>query len=303
MGEIWQEVEYQGIKEGQSQAWDFVNQEWFVSDSQTPAEMNFFAEVQAIVHNISDLENFSKNDQVIIQGLALHDVNKSKRSLYLVEKIAEDFYYDQVVEIYCHQKDWPDIKQGDYLEVSGKISKTGDLPRVKIKTSQDIFVNNLEIKLSESEIISAQDIEEEFLGDFVKVQGLVVKKSGKSVYLASDLEEDWQVRVYSQESLKDLNIKKGSEVIASGILSETDSGFKLSILDITDIWVSQEVLGVKEEDENIEHKIDTQISTSSTHIFGITRQANIKQILLFVLIGCFGLVLAYFFKKKNKPTL
>ncbi len=303
LGEVWQEVEYQGIKEGQSQAWDFLNKEWFVSDSLSPAETNIFIEVQAIIYNISDLENFSKNDQVIINGIALHDVDKSKRSLYLVEKLGEDFYYDQIIEIYSHQKTWPDIKQGDYLEVAGKISKTGDLVRVKIKNQEDIFVNNLELKLSDPEILSAQDVEEEFLGDFVKVQGVVVKKSGKSVYLASELDEDWQVRIYSKESLKDLNIKKGSEVIASGILSETDSGFKLVPLKFADIWVSQEVLGVKEEGQNIEHQSDTQISTSSTKIFGQDRQTNIKKILLIVLIGLLVLGLVYFLKKKLNKNL
>ena len=303
LGEVWQEVEYQGISEGQSQAWDFINQEWFVSDAITPAETNIFIEVQAIIHNISDLENFSKNDQIIINGIALYDVDKTKRSLYLVEKIGEDFYYDNILEIYSHQKDWPEIKQGDYLEVAGKISKTGDLPRVKIKTRDNIFVNNLELKLSEPEITEAQDIEEEFLGNLVKAKGVVVKKSGKSVYLASDIDEDWQVRVYSKESLKDLNIKKGSEIIASGILSETDSGFKLSLLDIADIWVSQEVLGIKEEESNIEHQSDTQISTSSTQIFGQDRQASIKKILVFILAGVFVLALVYFLKKKKKPIL
>ena len=249
------------------------------------------------------MENFSKNDQIIINGIALYDVDKTKRSLYLVEKIGEDFYYDNILEIYSHQKDWPEIKQGDYLEVAGKISKTGDLPRVKIKTRDNIFVNNLDLKLSEPEITEAQDIEEEFLGNLVKAKGVVVKKSGKSVYLASDIDEDWQVRVYSKESLKDLNIKKGSEIIASGILSETDSGFKLSLLDIADIWVSQEVLGIKEEESNIEHQSDTQISTSSTQIFGQDRQASIKKILVFILAGVFVLALVYFLKKKKKPIL
>jgi hypothetical protein len=303
LGEVWQEIEYQGIKEGQSQAWDFLNQEWFVSDTQTPAETNIFIEVQAIIYNISDLENFSKNDQVIIHGIALHDVDKTKRSLYLVEKIGEDFYYDNILEVYSHQKTWPEIKQGDYLEVVGKISKTGGLPRVKIKNQDNIFVNNLELKLIEPEITEAQDVEEDFLGNLLKVKGMVVKKSGKSVYLASDIDEDWQVRVYSKDSLKDLNIKKGSEIIASGILSETDSGFKLSPLAISDIWVSQEVLGTKEEGSNIEHQSDTDISTSSNKIFGQDRQSNIKKILVSILAGVFVLVLVYFLKKKKKPIL
>ena len=100
-----------------------------------------------------------------------------------------------------------------------------------------------------------------------------------------------------------MNIKKGSEVIASGILSETDSGFKLVPLKFADIWVSQEVLGVKEEGQNIEHQSDTQISTSSTKIFGQDRQTNIKKILLIVLIGLLVLGLVYFLKKKLNKNL
>ena len=177
------------------------------------------------------------------------------------------------------------------------------MPRVKIKNQDNIFVNNLELKLIEPEITEAQDVEEDFLGNLLKVKGMVVKKSGKSVYLASDIDEDWQVRVYSKDSLKDLNIKKGSEIIASGILSETDSGFKLSPLAISDIWVSQEVLGTKEEGSNIEHQSDTDISTSSNKIFGQDRQASIKKILVSILAGVFVLVLVYFLKKKKKPIL
>jgi len=183
--EIWQEVEYSKIPEGQSQAWDLINGEWFVSNPPSPGEENFNLIEPEIIYSIAEIKELEKNDQVIIQGVALEDVASSARSFYITDWDQEEIYYDQVAEIYFSKKDFPDIRKGDLIDVRGQISQTGFLPRVKIKTQEDIIVNNLALALDLPETINVEDLEDDLLGGFVTLQGTVVKKSGKNIYLAT----------------------------------------------------------------------------------------------------------------------
>lgn len=283
MSQVWQVVDYQKIKEGESMAWDAENQEWFINSMPSPGETN-------LISNIEAIETSQSN---IIAGIALSDVDKASRSLYLAAKQGDEFYYDQILEIYFYKKDWPEIKRGDYVEINGEISKTEPFTRVKIQSPDNLAVNNIQAALPEVDIMPVDDVSEDFVGQFIKIQGVVTKKSGQNIYLAASEDDEPQVRVYTSFPNKDLEIKKGQEVVASGVLSATDSGYKLLVLDKQDILVSQAVLAAKEIVAN------TEISTSSHEIESENRQANIKKILLIVIGGIVVLGAVYFIKKQR----
>lgn len=295
--EVWQEFAYENIKEGQSYAWDFENQEWFINSQPSPGLTNSFsAESLAAVAGMTiyspagvyDLETKQK---VIVQGVALNNTADKKSSLYLVDWDENNVYYDQIVEIYFSKKDWPEIKAGDMIEVSGEISKTDPVPRVKIKSKEDISVTDFHFDLALEELSDLNDLSEDLVGDFVKVQGVVVKKSGKNIYLAPDLESEATLRVYADFSLADLEIKKGVEIVASGILTATDSIFKLTVLKSVDFARAQTVVAEDLADE-------TKLSTSTYQVDLSTRAQTVKKIFLFILV--FGLIfsLVYFLKTK-----
>lgn len=284
LGELWQESAYQKIKEGQSLAWDMENQEWFMNNTPSPGEINLMASIDAIEASQAD----------IIAGIALSDIDKASRSLYLAKKEGDEFYYDNILEIYFYKKDWPEIKRGDYVEVLGEISKTEPYTRVKIQAQDNLIVNNTEISLPETDTMPVDDVGEDYLGEFIKVQGVVTKKSGQNIYLASSEDEESLVRVYTSFSNKEMEIKKGNEVIASGVLSQTDSGYKLLVLDKADILISQAVLADKEYASSSQ-----EISTSSHQLDLEARQGQVKNILLIVIGGVVVLGAVYFIKKRR----
>lgn len=307
LGGVYQEVVYEKIPEGKSYAWDFENNEWAINDP-SPGVQNIFiedlkddvsteilAQGEEIIYGIAEIKDLEKNQEIITQGIAINNVNSDERSLYLADYNFLEVNFEEIVEIYSYYKNFPDIKIGDLVTVQGKISKLDDLPRVKIKIAEDIWQNDVSVDLQNLEIIEVEDIEEYLLGAYINTKGIVVRKSGKNVYLASKLEEDYIVRVYSKFSTKELEIKKGDEMVVSGILSETDSSFKLVPFDIGAISVSKQVLGAKiEADKNME----TEISTSTSQVLGKEGKTNIKNMLVFIIIGLAIVSLIYFVKKK-----
>jgi PKD repeat protein len=294
--EVWQEIDYEKIPEGQSMAWDDSNNEWFISQEPTAGLFNYAINSAPIIYGPGQLMDLEKKQSIVLQGLALHDVASSTRSLYLADWDQEEIYFDQVAEIYFHKKDFPSIKEGDLVEVSGQITKLEDLPRITIKDVNNIFVIDFNLNLNKPELITTDDLSEDFLGDFVYVKGMVTKKSGKSIYLSSDIEEDWQLRVYTKFSTKDLGIKKGVEIVVAGILSETDSGFKLVPFGLADISVSTAVTAAIHSESDREQIISNEIYQGEEN----DRVGQVKNILILILVGSVILLAAYFLKKKYK---
>ncbi|MBT4209696.1 MAG: PKD domain-containing protein [Candidatus Komeilibacteria bacterium] len=306
---IYQEITYEKIPEGKSYAWDSENNEWTINEP-SPGIENIFVqnaiqdqgvevENSKIIYGVAEVKDLDKNQEIIVQGVVINSVNSDDRSLFLADYNFSESNFEELVEIYFYYKDWPDIKAGQLITIQGKISKLGDLPRIKIKAAQDIWQNDVEINLLEPDIMEVEDIDEDSVGSLVNVKGIVVKKSGKNIYLASDIEEDYLLRIYSRFSTKDLEIKKGNEILVAGILSHTDSGFKLVPFSIGDIAVSKQVLGAKiEANKNME----TEISTSTSQVIMDDRKNNIKKALVFIIAGFAIISLIYFIKKKRTPS-
>ncbi|MFA6308095.1 MAG: lamin tail domain-containing protein [Patescibacteria group bacterium] len=300
-GDLWQEVSYTKIPEDKTYAWDYINKEWLIGEP-SPGVENIFENTKEIetIYGVAELSELAKNSFVLVQGIAINSTDKDTRSLYLADYNFLSLNFEEVTEVYSYYKNFPDIKAGDLVTVSGQISKLDDLPRLKIKTAQDIWQNDVSIKLSEPEIVDVGNIDEDLLGSYLRIKGIVVKKSGNNIYVASDIEEEHIVRVYSKFSSKDLEIKKGDEIIVAGILSQTDSAFKLVPFGIKDIAVSKQVLGSK---INAEPLKVADISTSTEQVVGDdNRKDNIKNILIFLVGGLVLLVLIYIVRKKrNNP--
>jgi len=295
-GDLWQEVEYQTIPEGKAYAFDSVNNEWAVTEASL-GQLNIFPTevIEEMAYNVSSIKDLAKNDFVLVQGVALNSVDKDARSLYLADYNFSQINFEEIVEIYSYYKNFPDINPGQLVTIKGQISKLDHLPRVKIKTAEDILVNDLKVNLIEPDITVLEDLDQDFLGTYLTVKGVVVKKSGKNIYLAPEEEEDYIVRAYTKFSTKNLDIKKGDEVIVTGLLSEANDVFKLEPFTVGAIAVSKQVLG-----EKIENSIkdSTEISTSTYNIKSEDSKNNVRNILIFI-ISCLLIVAIIFYIKKR----
>lgn len=296
LGDLWQEVIYQKIASGQSQAWDLLNQEWFVSSEPSPGKANVLPTANFGLSAVEDLHNIKNATEIWLELIALQDSNLQSRSLYTARNIGKSIDYEQVVEVYFSQKQWPDIKTGDALTVSGQLNNTAKGARLKISSLEQIALAGFNQPLEKTEPTDLNSLDDELANSYLSTSGVVVKKSGKNIYLASSAEEDSALRVYLDFDYKDLDIKKGAAVLVSGILQNTSAGWKLLVKNKKDFLLAQQVLGAKESGFS-------QTDHSTTAVAKNNRRQEIK-IFLYLLLGLvlFFLILKLIKKYRRKKT-
>lgn len=286
---LWQAVTYEKLPEGQSQAWDLINQEWFVSEQPSPGAANINLGSSLALANLADDQTADKQ-LVSLFGVALGPSSTSSKSLFVAELVDGSPDYEKIVEIYLSKKNWPDIKKGDLVSTQGQLNKQGDFLRVKVKQAADINLSGEKIDLAEPEAIEVADLDDIRISQYLSLHGVVTKKVGKNIYLATSVEDEPIARLSLNFSAKDLGIKKGTELMASGVLSKIDDNFKLSILQADDLSLSREVLGIKEEG----------LVTSTRNLVIDERTQSTKKTLGFIVAGLSLVVLVFWLKNKRR---
>lgn len=142
--------------------------------------------------------------------------------------LANTYFYIQDegsgIQIYCWYKDYPKLKIGNYIEVSGELSEIYGEKRIKIKGSSDIKILGyrappipVKIKISQ-----AQDYE----GRLVTVRGRIVKTSGKTFYI-SDRTGTIRIYITKLTGIKKPRTYKNDLVEITGIVSRTKIGLRV----------------------------------------------------------------------------
>lgn len=290
--DLWQEVKYENIPEGQSYAYDLVNQEWSINKNATPNASNQSLVLGEKIYTPSILNEVAKNSELVLQGVAIHDANKDSNILYLADFDGEKINYEQVTEIYLKDKAWPAIKKGDLLNLSGVLTKNEIPGRVKITQADDLSVMNKIENYNDLEITEVVDLETDQINSWQKLKGIISKKSGKNIYLAENKDAESLVRVYLNFDPKDLALKKGQEIVAAGFLTEVQGKLKLNTLAPSDLAVGQVV-----ENKNIE---TDNVTSSDFALMTPERKVKAQKIVTYLLVAFIILYGAYLAAKKFK---
>ena len=136
------------------------------------------------------------------------------------------------------------------------------------------------------------DLETDRLNSWQKIKGIIIKKTGKNIYLAENKDAESVVRVYLNFDTKDFDLKKGQEIVAAGFLTEVQGKLKLSILSVSDLAVSQVVTS--------EDKTEEQATSSAFALMTPERKARAQKIVTYILLGLILLYGAYLGAKKFK---
>lgn len=279
LNEVWQEIKYEKIPEGQSYAWDLVNSEWFVSDNPSPGLANI----------MNQIELASKNSETELQKNASRNIvatvwATNNKILYLLDND------NKMIEVYG-QLDFAKYKRGDSADFFGKITRVEPWPRVKIASAENINIINSEQEIIKPGIIDSADLNEEHNGQLVIARGVVVKKNGKNIYLADDIDQEYNLRLSLKYDTKDLKLEKGTEVIASGLMQFDEKVVRLDVFDKNDLQMEQKVLG---------EKIATSSSTSTVEVSNNSSQTKkIIKVILFC-VSILGLAYYVYVKAKKK---
>ena len=176
--------------------------------------------------------------------------------------------------------------RGDFLNIFGKITRLDPWLRVKAEDTENILlIENKEIV--KPDILESSDIDIDKNGQLLSVRGVVVKKNGKNIYLADDLDQDYNLRLSLKFDTKDLKIEKGLEIIATGLLQATEKSIRLDVFDQKDLQIEQKVLGEKIASSTDTSTVALEPTDSST-----------KKILKFLLLGLLVIGGVYLFFSK-----
>jgi len=240
------EVTYDDVIEGASYIQN-EDEQWVWSMSQTPGTENIVTEPMdeptasarskmIIDTTLSHLRDEDIGDILRVSGIVAVTPNVfGSQYFYIVDTAG--------VQIYMNKKDFPPFSIGDRMTVTGQLSEINGEARIKVsqKSNMVISAHPGDPPATPIQIV---DVGESFEGALIVVNGEVTER--KSTYLWVDDGTD-EVKVYFKKgaSINPSAFSVGDMVSATGILSQTASGYQIlprAMSDIKTTGVSESYL-------------------------------------------------------------
>ncbi|MFA5129176.1 MAG: lamin tail domain-containing protein [Patescibacteria group bacterium] len=281
-GEIFFETSYDEVPEGASWArGEDGNFKW--TTKLTPGAENIFQFQEKIVAKKSNSTSakksatFSATTLEEIRNLDLGDGVKVTGQVIVDPGVlgSQIFYIANAeacpgIQIYMYSKNFPELKLGDLVEVTGILAESGGEKRIKVSAKEDIKI--LESQEAPSPApIKLSEIEEGLEGCLVSASGELTEKSGSNLYFADD---DGELKIYLKSTLPfpkpKMNI--GDQIETVGIVSQTKTGFRLLPRYIDDIKIktpAAEPTTLEIPPENSSGNINLYLG-AATGILGLT---------------------------------
>ena len=240
-------VNYKNAVENYAFARDKNNQ-WHWTSNLTPGKKNIFSintvKTTSAKKNIRT-EAVKTDKRIKIQGITMVEPGiMGTQYFYLAAP--------KGMQIYNYRKQFPKIKIGDLLEVSGELSDYNGETRLKTNSLEDIKIlgkKNLPGALE----LTAETINDENLAQLIEINGELIKKSGSSFYVDDGVGEIL-VYIKNATNIDKKEFEEGDELSVAGILNKTTVGFRLLPRNSGDIKKNNpkgEVLGEKAKNDLI----------------------------------------------------
>jgi len=196
-----------------------------------------------LIRNLSleEIRNSSqKGDKVITKGAVVVMPNIFGSQYFYISDGKSG------IQVYQHFKDFPELKVGDLVEIHGEVSQTGNIKRIKLKSSGDIKIIEEEVNsplergggVLESLVIDKIDeLGDEYLGSLVNIQGEITEIKTNYLYLDDGSSE---IKVYFKPGSKitSHNFVVGENMEITGVLENTSSGLQVWPRNQDDIVIS-----------------------------------------------------------------
>lgn len=129
------------------------------------------------------------------------------------------------IQVYLGSGQWPELKLGDQVSVTGELSSVQGEARLKVSQAGDISKQKSTAP-PEPHQIATGEIDESWEGSLVIIQGKVTETSGDTFYVDDDSGEV-KVVIKSSTNIKKPKMKKGDEVTITGVVSRTNAGYRI----------------------------------------------------------------------------
>ncbi|HEX9664719.1 MAG TPA: lamin tail domain-containing protein, partial [Patescibacteria group bacterium] len=220
-------TDYEAARENSSWALS-DDYEWSWTANLTPQDANIFTQPATA----ADKKN--KNKQIIQTTLKQAREN-DPGDLIQVEGIvsvepgilgSQIFYVaGSGMQIFMSKKDFPDLKVGDRVQLTGELSQIQGETRLKIAAKEDIILI-AQAEPPQPEEILTGDVSEELEGYLVTVEGELLETKSRIMYL-DDGSEEVTVYVKSSTGLPAPKYEPGTTLKISGIVSQTKTGYRI----------------------------------------------------------------------------
>lgn len=146
------------------------------------------------------------------------------------------------IQLFFSKGDWPDLKLGDTVSVTGVLSESRGETRLKISQASDISKTKSNT-VPDPHVVKTGEVAESLEGFLVKISGAVTETSGSTFYV-DDGSGEVKVYIKGTTGIKKPRMKVGMPVTITGVVSETTSGYRILPRLQEDVLVGGQVAGV-----------------------------------------------------------
>ncbi len=198
------------------------------------------------------------------------------------------------MQIYNYQKDFPALKVGDYVEVSGELALAQGELRIKTKGKTDIKINQHKSPPA-ALAVSSDQANEEMVGQLITVSGEITDKKSSTLYL-DDGNDEILVYIKKNTGISTKGLTVGQQVAVIGILSNTNVGLRLMPRYQSDI-AAVAAVGALEPQVLGEVAADSQWQIASRD-----KKMELFKYLLIIAGGVIIILMILFIKAKRKAS-
>lgn len=245
-GIIKDQVVYGEAPEGSSYAKDGIAWKW--NSLLTPGRLNEFAKLsEKIEENVTQavIEAYD-NEHELQRGrkqeLASKNIGTVFEGIVTIEPgvLGTQIFYAQNnsrgLQIYMHSKDFPDLRRGSRVRVSGILGIAYGEDRLKVKVKEDIQILEQadELEGQESRI---EDLKDEDVGKLILINAEALDTArGKVTIAHEDGDEELEI-IWKAGAGEMPDIFPGDKISVIGILKKNKSGFQILPRDSGDLIV------------------------------------------------------------------
>jgi len=220
-GKLISQISFDKAKKGLS--FSQLENNWFWSE-ESPGQENHSKFIEAIVEPVPKLSGAKSSSGVIGVVTASPGVLSSQYG-YLQNQ-------EEALQFYSYDKDFPEIEEGDLVNITGEITYPHGEKRIKINGKENLVIISHGVPLEAREL---SYFDSTSLGYLIKRRGFVSEKTGNGFILRSD----WgDILVRETNLFPKKQYKTGAELEVEGILSIYDSNFRILPVGVENVTLS-----------------------------------------------------------------
>jgi len=173
----------------------------------------------SVITSINELTQDNFGEKVKIKGIVIVEPGILGTQIFYLSDNQKS------IQIYNYRKAFPRLKIGDLVEVAGEVSESNSEIRIKTSDETDIKILGQEA-MPTAVSIDCDKLSEEYLGQLVKVQGEITKKTSSTFYL-DDGTDEAEIYIKAATGISKADFLEGETLVVTGIANKTKTGTRL----------------------------------------------------------------------------